>query len=455
MPATRALAEELGVSRNCVLLAFEQLILEGYLDGKTGAGTYVCADLAAWARKGKRLPQPQPAVVPRMQKERMAPVSYPLPEAMVQHDSLFEASLPFQTAVPAYPLFPFAVWARIATGVYHNIHSLHLGYDDAAGYLPLREALAGYLRMNRSINCTPEQIVITSGSRQALHLACSVLLKKDDQCWMEDPGYNGVKLAITRHGGRLCPVPVTMQGLDIDYAMQHYPSAVLAYVTPSHQYPLGGTLPLAERLKLLQHAAKQHMWILEDDYDSEFRYNGRPIPALQSLDTAGNVIYIGTFSKVLFPALRMGYLVLPSAPMAAQFRIAKSVIDRQSPLIDQAILAAFISQGHFARHLRRMRTLYHKAQDELIALLQQHLPQQLEVCAGDAGMHLVAWLTRHKDAGMLVKKAAEQGLVLHAIDEYVLRFKQPPGLQMGFTGFSSAAMRQAVLSLKKLLKAAG
>jgi GntR family transcriptional regulator/MocR family aminotransferase len=450
MPATRALAEELQVSRNCVLLAFEQLVLEGYLEGKTGSGTFVCAQLPVQPRRKKPGTAGRSAAVPR--RSRLAPVQYPVPEARLLKDSGYESPLPFQVAVPAYDLFPFRVWSRIAAQVYRDIHRLHLGYDDAQGYYPLREALCNYLRIHRSIHCTPAQVVMTSGSRQALHLACSLLLQQGDGCWMEDPGYNAVKLSITRHGGQLCPVPVTPQGIDVDYAITHYPHARLAYLTPSHQFPLGGTLPLTERLKLLKHAAKHNMWILEDDYDSEFRYNGRPIPALQSLDSAGNVVYIGTFSKVLFPALRMGYLVLPSKQMATQFRLAKAAIDRQSPLIDQAILAAFINQGHFARHLRRMRMLYKKMHDELVTLLQLHLADELDVQAGDAGMHLVAWLKQYRDASALVEKAAAQGLVLHTVEDYVIRFRQRPGLQMGFTGFSAAQLKHAVLALKKLLK---
>jgi GntR family transcriptional regulator/MocR family aminotransferase len=354
--------------------------------------------------------------------------------------------------VPAVEHFPFKIWARIAADIYRNIHSLHLGYGDTQGHLPLRQALADYLRINRSIHCTPEQILIVNGSRQAINLAAQTLLKKGDQCWMEDPGYQAARGAITRWGGALCPVPLTQYGLDIDYAIEHYPNAKFAYVTPSHQYPVGGMLPLGERLKLLQWAAKHQMWLLEDDYDSEFRYNGRPVPALKGLDDKGCVIYAGTFSKVLFPALRLGYMVLPSAEMAQQFKMVKSTIDRQNPVIDQAIVARFMEEGHFARHLRRMRALYKKQQDELTALLKKHLGEYLEANACDTGMHMIAWVRRPCNLPLLIKKAEEQEIVLQSVADYCIHFQQRDALIMGFTGFNAAHLEQSVLKLKKLFR---
>ncbi|HEY0680167.1 MAG TPA: PLP-dependent aminotransferase family protein [Chitinophagaceae bacterium] len=450
MPATRTLANELSVSRNSVLLAFEQLILEGYLSGKTGAGTFVCKDLSFFLNKRRQQIQPSPSPK-QAESKKIEPMDYPLSEEILIKDSQVEPAKPFQLSVPAFTEFPFAAWAKIAAGVYRNIHSLHLGYDDAQGYLPLRKALTDYLRMHRSINCTPDQIVMVNGSRQGLHLAAQLLLKKGDLCWIEDPGYHGAKVAFTKYGGKLCPVPVTAQGLNIDYASENFPAAKVAYVTPSHQYPLGGTMPLSRRLKLLQWAADHKMWIIEDDYDSEFRYNGRPIPALQGLDTAGNVIYIGTFSKVLFPALRMGYVVLPSAQVAQQFKFAKSITDRQSPVIDQAILSEFIVSGHFSRHIRRMRMLYNQKQEELISLLNKHLADEVIVSPVNAGMHVVAWLTKHKKADKIVAEASKRGIILHAVEEFAIKFRPKAGLLMGFTGFSYKEMERAVIVLRNCL----
>ncbi|MFZ6013144.1 MAG: PLP-dependent aminotransferase family protein [Bacteroidota bacterium] len=444
MPSTRVMAGDLSVSRNCVLLAFEQLILEGYLHGKAGSGTYVC-----------ELPElPKRNTVPVKKYIRQAaPVTkdYPLSREILIRDSQLEPMKPFQTSVPSLEHFPFATWAKLASNVYRNIRTIHLGYDDAQGYLPLRKVLADYLRIHRSIHCSPDQIVIVNGSRQALHLAIQLLVSKGDLCWTEDPGYHGAKVAITQYGGKICPVPVTHQGMDVAYAIQHFPLAKLAYVTPSNQYPMGGTLPLPERLKLLKWAAKQKMWIIEDDYDNEFRYHGRPIPALQSLDRDGTVIYVGTFSKVLFPALRIGYLVVPSVAMAEQFKFAKSITDRQNPVIDQAILSEFIAAGHFSRHLRRMRVLYKQRHDELLMLMDRHLKPYLDVTGVEAGMHIVASLKQRRNMNIIIKKALEAGVILHNIDDFAMQFKQHNSLMLGFTGFTVPQMTRAVATLQKIM----
>lgn len=450
MPSTRILSAELSVSRNSVFQAYEQLMVEGFLQGKKGDGTYVCVQLNKASHRAVKMPAPSKPLTAEVLKYKDRSQ---LPQELLKRDCAKEPWLPFQSAVPAVQHFPFKTWARIAAGIYRNIHELHLGYGDTQGHLPLRQALADYLRLNRSIVCTPEQILIVNGSRQAVNLAAQVLIKNGDLCWMEDPGYQAARGAISRWGGKLCPVPLTRYGLDIDYAIQHYPSAKFAYVTPSHQYPLGGTLPLGERLKLLQWAAKHQMWLVEDDYDSEFRYNGRPVPALKGLDDKGRVIYTGTFSKVLFPALRLGYMVLPSVEMAKQFKLVKSTIDRQNPVIDQAIVAQFMQEGHFARHLRKMRTLYKKQQDELVALLKKHLGAYLEVDACDTGMHLIAWMLQSGNAEELAKKALNEGIIVQAVSDYSVHFEHNKGLIMGFTGFSVKEMEQAVMKLKALFKA--
>jgi GntR family transcriptional regulator/MocR family aminotransferase len=447
MPSTRILSAELSVSRNSVFQAYEQLMVEGFLQGRKGDGTYVCVQMSKAPHRAFK------AAVPVKAPVKTEGVKYrdkALSSDILKRDCVKEPWLPFQICVPDVQHFPFRIWARIAAGIYRNIHSLHLGYGDTQGHLPLRQALADYLRINRSIVCTPEQILIVNGSRQAINLAAQMLLKKGDQCWMEDPGYQAARGAITRWGGTLCPVPLNQYGLDINYAIKRYPDAKFAYVTPSHQYPLGGTLPLGERLKLLQWAGKQGMWLVEDDYDSEFRYNGRPVPALKGLDDQGRVIYTGTFSKVLFPALRLGYMVLPSAEMAQQFKIVKSTIDRQNPVIDQAIVAQFMQEGHFARHLRRMRTLYKKQQDETLSLLEKHLGDYLELDACDTGMHMVAWLRKPCNLPLLVEQADAQGIVIQSVADYCIRFKQKDALMLGFTAFKPEDAEKAAIQLKKL-----
>jgi GntR family transcriptional regulator/MocR family aminotransferase len=307
------------------------------------------------------------------------------------------------------------------------------------------------LRISRSINCDPDSILIVNGSRQALHLAAEILLKPGDQCWMEDPGYPGAKSAMYRFGAQVCPVPVTDDGIDLDYAIKHYPKAKLCYVTPSHQFPMGSTMAINERLKLLNRAKEHQMWIIEDDYDSEFRYNGRPVPALQGLDTNGNVIYLGTLSKVLLPALRLGYMVFPSNAMARKFAVGKSVIDGQTNAINQAIASEFIRQGHFSRHIRKMRSLYKKAQDDLLDLIEIHLKDKLTPVPVQAGMHLVAWLPPTVNAQLIENEALKEGVIIHSLSQYTIRFNQPSGLTLGFSGFSYSEMETSIIKLKRVL----
>lgn len=449
MPSTRSLAAEFSISRNCVLLAFEQLRLEGFLTAAVGAGTYVCEQLNELKAAGKKKTQPVPLA--RTKKTTVNRNDFPLHTKFVLDYIGQEATLPFQPSIPSFADFPFQVWARLAASVYKDIHRLHLGYDSAQGYLPLREALTDYLRINRSIHCSADQIIIVNGSSQALHLAAELLLKKDELCWMEDPGYLRAKSAIARFGAKICPVPVAKSGMDLEYAMTRFPTAKLAYVTPSHQYPLGETMPLIERIKLLKWASDHQMWIIEDDYESEFRYVKRPIPALKGLDTFGRVIYVGTFNKTLFPALRIGYMVLPSAEMATEFTIAKAVIDRQSPVIDQAILTKFILEGHFSRHLRRMRLIYKKAQEDLVLLLQKHLGAEVRIAVADAGMHLIIWLLKKYDPLEILRKTRERGVMLYAIDELSVEFRHEGAFFLGFTGFKQEMMEKAVLILKEVL----
>jgi len=452
MPSTRNLSEGLSVSRNCVLLAFEQLTLEGFVIAKVGSGTYVCEQLNDLQLNKKVFKDST-----LLKKEVIATVYMPqtqLPSytSFVSAHSGQEVLLPFQPSVPSFTDFPFKLWAKIAASVYKDIHLLHLGYDSAQGFLPLRTALTDYLRVNRSINCSPEQIVIVNGSSQALNLISELLLKKGDLCWMEDPGYLWAKSAFSRFSGKICPIPVTASGMDLDYAIQNFPDAKLSYITPSHQYPLGETMPLANRLKLLKLASDQHMWVIEDDYESEFRYVGRPIPALKGLDTFGKVIYIGTFNKTLFPALRIGYIVLPSIEMARQLTVIKAMTDRQSPVIDQAILTHFLIEGHFLRHLRRMKLIYKKTQEELIHLLLQHFGTDIFISAENAGMHIIVWFLTDKITSDITQRAKERGIMLYAVDELAVKFKNPTAFMIGFTGFKRSMMEHSIVAFKNMIR---
>jgi GntR family transcriptional regulator / MocR family aminotransferase len=440
LPSSREMSNELKISRNTVLQVFEQMKMEGFFVSKTGAGTFINSNFS-FAKTH---------TVQDLEQHISNP--HGLNDSFKGHASTLETMRPFQLSVPSIPEFPFETWARISGSIDRKLNSLHLGYDDAQGYLPLRKALSDHLRISRSINCDPENMLIVNGSRQALHLAAELLLKKGDPCWMEDPGYPGATSAMRRFGGKICPVPITADGMDLDHAMKHYPKAKLCYVTPSHQFPMGNTMTVNHRIKLLRWAQENHMWIIEDDYDSEFRYKGRPIPALQGMDTNGNVIYLGTLSKVLLPALRLGYMAFPSSAMARRFAIGKSVIDGQSNIITQAKVTEFIRQGHFSRHIRRMRILYKKAQDDLVDLIDLHLKGKLTPVPVEAGMHLLAWLPPSVSAQALAKEASKEGVIIHSLSKYSIRFNHPNGLALGFSGFSSAEMESSILKLKRLMK---
>lgn len=354
LPASRIFAKELGVSRNTVALAFEQLMIEGYLQGKVGSGTYVTDNLPERLLQARPSINDRPAVSSARHKASHRGQAFS--KIVLRRNRTIEDIRPFQGGVPALDEFPYDLWTKLTQRTWRSLPRHVLAYGDAGGYEPLREVIASYLRTSRAVRCDADQIIIVNGSQQGVDLVARVLLESGDHVLVEDPGYLGARAALLGAGVRLTPMPVDAEGLQIGNRTARNSQACLVYVTPSHQYPLGITMTLARRLHLLEWARRTGAWILEDDYDSEFRYAGRPLASLQGLDMCGCVIYLGTFSKVLFPGLRLGYLVVPKNVVDA-FLSAKTIADRQSAVLEQAVLARFIEEGHFARHLRRMRVL--------------------------------------------------------------------------------------------------
>src|SRR5256885_16967449 len=402
LAATRALARELGVSRITVLNAYEQLFAEGYLDGKGGAGTFVGAELPDNLLKAETINQSK-------QKKTAAPLRLsPFGEKIAQKDigSIRARTIakfqPFQNGLTTVDKFPFEIWSRIAARVHRNPSREVLGYGDPQGYFPLREAITAHLKSARGVNCTPEQVIITSGAQQALDLAARIFLSEKDSVLIEDPCYQEARSAFAAIGAKIIPIPVDAEGLNLAATKQ---KAKLIYVTPSHQYPLGVTMSLPRRLALLEWARRCNAWIIEDDHNSEFRYAGRPLASLQGLDQADRVIYVGTFSKTIFPSMRIGCAVVPP-DLVGIFTGARALNDTHSSLIDQAILTEFIGGGHFGRHIRRMRTLYEERQQTLIAECEKNLVGLLEVKKADAGMHLVGWLPDGVSDKAVSRKAA-------------------------------------------------
>jgi GntR family transcriptional regulator/MocR family aminotransferase len=447
LAATRALARELGVSRITVLNAYEQLFAEGYLDGKGGAGTFVAAELPDNLLKTETINQSK-------QKKMAAPLRLsPFGEKIAQNDvgSIRARTIarfqPFQNGLTAVDKFPFEIWSRIAARVHRNPSREVLGYGDPQGYFPLREAIAAHLRSARGVNCAPEQVIITSGAQQALDLAARIFLSDKDSVLIEDPCYQEARTAFAAIGAKIIPIPVDAEGLNLAAAKQ---KAKLIYVTPSHQYPLGVTMSLPRRLALLEWARRCNAWIIEDDYNSEFRYAGRPLASLQGLDQADRVIYVGTFSKTIFPSMRIGCAVVPP-DLVGIFTGARALNDTHSSLIDQAILTEFIIGGHFGRHIRRMRTLYEERQQILIAECRTNLSGLLAVKRADAGMHLVGWLPEGVSDEAISRKAAEQNLKLAPISAYCAKELPRGGLILGYTAFEKNQIKEGVKRLKTVL----
>ncbi|MBI5303903.1 MAG: PLP-dependent aminotransferase family protein [Chloroflexi bacterium] len=444
LPPTRALAAELGVSRNTVVNAFEQLLAEGYIEGKVGSGTYVSHAL--------------PDQVLQVRAQSSAPSRAMLARATLSKRGAIMASAPardwqdsdkpraFRPGIPALDEFPFAMWRRLAHKRWRDLPRDALGYGEPAGYRPLRESIAAYLGASRGVRCDPEQVIVVAGSQQALDLAARLLLDSGDIAWIEDPGYRGARGALLAAGARLVPVPVDAEGLRVEVGVAKNADARLAYVTPSHQYPLGVTMSLARRLTLLEWATHSNAWILEDDYDSEYRYAGRPLTALQGLDNAQRVIYIGTFSKVLFPALRLGYLVVPPNLVDA-FVAARAMADRQSPTLDQAVLADFIAEGFFARHVRHMRTLYAERRAALVDAVARELGGLLEITSEEAGLHVLARLPKGVDDRVISRRAAKHNVETPALSDYALARLARGGLVLGYAAVNAREIREGVRQL--------
>lgn len=450
LQSTRELAVELGVSRNTVINAFEQLLAEGYLEGQVGSGTYVTRALPddmLYARD----------VTPKAGKARrtgrvLSARGRVIAGALINASPAPGSMRAFSPGTPALDAFPFDVWMKLTARHWRYPRRNLLGYSDSAGYGPLREAISEYLGAARAVRCEPEQVIITSGAQQALDLAARLLLDAGDSVWIEDPGFLGARASMLGAGARLVPVPVDDEGLDVSRGATLCPSARMVYISPSHHFPLGVTMSLARRLSLLEWASRAGAWILEDDYDSEYRYAGRPLAALQGLDKEGRVIYLGTFSKILFPSLRLGYMVIPPDLVDA-FKNARAILSRFSPSIEQAVLTDFISEGHFTRHIRRMRALYRERQQCLIEAARRELEGAIELEPNEAGMHLVGRLPRGTDDRAVSREANRLGVEASALSMYYVERARLSGLILGYAGYDEREIRKGVRLLAAALGA--
>jgi GntR family transcriptional regulator/MocR family aminotransferase len=451
LPSTRELAESWNVSRSTVVLGFDQLIAEGYLKGRVGSGTYVNEsipdDLLAPANQrtvARRLRKPSLAGRPRVSRRGKK-----ICDHYQNRRKLVDRPRPFRPGVPAEGTFPAELWRRLTSRIWRQFEREPAAAADPMGFAPLREAISVHLRASRGVDCQPRQIVIVSSTQHALTLLGHVLLDPGDSVWIEDPGYLRAQAALKSVGAKLVPIPIDREGFDLAEAKRRRAMARMVYVTPSLQYPLGITMSLARRLALLDWARSRNAWIIEDDYLAEYRFTGRPLTALQGLDEHGRVIYLGTFSKMFSPALRLGYIVVPPA-LLESLEAARSLIDRPPSFIDQAVLAAFIRDGHFGRHVRRMRMLYAQRHDALRAALVQEIPE-LDVQRATAGMHVVAWLPKGVRDQVVAHELARQGIIAPPLSNYALRSVRRGALMLGYAGWDTTQIADSVHRMAGIL----
>jgi len=450
LPPTRSAAEALGVSRNVVVLAYEQLQLEGYLTARVGAGTWVPESLPAHLLSPGR-PRGggarQEAGGPARLSDRGRRMAEAAPEG------LLDGGRPglFRPGAVAAELFPARTWARLSGRVWRRDGPALVPYGSPLGYRPLREQLTDHLARRRGVRCDPGRIVITTGSQHALNLLVQLLLDPGDSVGVEDPGYLGIRAALRFGGVEAVPVPVDADGLDVSDLEVRATAPRMLYTTPSHQYPLGVTLPLERRLRLIEWAGSEDAWIVEDDYDSEFRYESRPLPALQGLDREGRVLYVGTFSKVLAPSLRLGFVVLPMALVESfASSMASQLYHPSIPL--QATLAEFMAEGHMERHLSRLRGHYAARWGALKEALDARLGSRLEVLPGAAGLHLTVVLDPDMDDREVARVAGERGLQAPPLSQFHLDGTKRPGLLLGFGGSEPGQLREGVDILAEVLE---
>jgi GntR family transcriptional regulator/MocR family aminotransferase len=450
VPSSRNLASELKISRIPVLSAYEQLYAEGYLETFVGAGTCIARSIPGerLAPAGATLRNAPSRITaqeaPRRISRRSTAMQEPAP-------TWLDSQGAFRIGLPALDHFPMGVWSKLVNRHARKPTIDMLVYGDPMGYLPLREAIAEYLNTVRAVHCDASQILMTTGSQQGLQICAHVLLDPGERVWIEEPGYPGARQAMNMVGAKPVPVPVDQEGLDVMAGIRRSRSARAAYVTPSHQFPLGTTMSATRRLQLLNWASRSGAWIIEDDYDSEYRFGGQPIVSLQGLDTDGRVIYVGTFSKVVFPALRLGYVVVPKDLVPA-FHDARNATDTFCATLYQVVMTDFIREGHFARHIRRMRTLYMERRAALLEAIGKYMADQLEVIGAEAGMQLVALLPPGVDDVAVSRKAASLGVSVRPLSPCYANPPDRGGLILGYTGAGVHEIREGIRKLRTCIR---
>jgi GntR family transcriptional regulator/MocR family aminotransferase len=440
LPSTRELAEDLGIARSVVVLAYEQLLAEGCVSAKVGSGTYVAEGLAD-------LGGPTIRKKPRLETRSRRKIYRTSPDVTEQSDER-----PFNLGRTLVDARTVDQWRQISIRSLRTLDRDLLGYSDPRGYLKLREAICSYLRSARAVQCDAEQILVTAGTQHAIDIIVRVLQQTGDkEVWIEDPGYPLTRQALLSAGMLVRPVPVDSDGINVGLGLRRWPRARAAFITPSHQFPIGVVLSMARRLELLNWARDNSAWIVEDDYASEFRYGGHPLASLQGLTGGDRVIYVGTLNKALFPGLRLGYAVVPTSLLDRAVTI-RYLIDRQPPSLQQSVTAEFIQGGYLAAHIRRMRQLYREQRDVLVSALHRHLDGIATADPPDQGMHLVAYLSKGISDVAAEKLAKQDGVVVRALSRMYVTAPPRNGLMLGFSGYPKQVISPAVARLASALR---
>ncbi len=446
IPSSRRLASELGISRIPVLNAYAQLLAEGYFETRIGSGTFVSSSLpdklTQCQAASPRFPKPRSG--PRTVSRRAGSLLGRIPNPWLRGRGAFSVGQ------IAFDHFPLQIWSNLVARRSRNMTASSFHYGEMMGSAYLRETIATYLRTTRAVHCEAQQIMIVSGSQQAIDLSARVLLDFGTPVWVEQPGYSLIRSVLAMAGCRLVPVPVDGEGLNVDAGIKLSRNARAAFVTPSHQYPLGVTMSASRRLQLLEWAQSPGSWIIEDDYDSEYRYESLPIASLQGLDNNARVIYIGTLSKVLFPSLRLGYVVIPP-DLVDRFTAIRRTIDLGPPTFYQEVLADFISEGHFSRHIRRMRMLYRERRDILVDSIHNVLGTTAEVLGSEAGMHLALGLRKRANDVEIAMRAARMNLWLWPLSICYVGKASRHGFILGFGNTPVKQIPGAIRKLRDLL----
>lgn len=441
LPSIRVLASELNVARGTIELAYQLLLSEGILESKGAKGTFIAdtvkkIPIAHSLSKNKEQHKDFEAETrqPVWNKECTDKKEHELNKKIITNKS--NELQPFQLGVPALDAFPAQLWARISAKILRECNANLLCYPEPQGTIELREGLSRYLMVSRGISCSAEQIFISFGHRASLQLIAQSLFNHGDSGWFEEPGYHIARHFLQQIGLKLVPVPVDNHGISVEQGTLLAPNASFVLVTPTHQSPTNVVLSLERRLALLEWANKQGSWVIEDDYDGEFHYQGRPLPALKSLDNQERVIYCGTFSKTLFPALRLSYIVVPPSSIERFYSIANT-LGNQCPIWQQQVTSQFINDGHFLRHLRKMRNLYRQRRHFLIEAILEVLPNIFEIQSQDGGMHLLVELINGKSAREYVRLANEYGLKIESLNDWSMEVKVSPFILLGFTNIKN------------------